>query len=119
MVRLGAMRALVALVVAVAGAAAAAPPPPVAPVAPLTPWVTTSCWVEPRWFETLRNGPVDFCKRSLRFRPGQIDCLAFTDEICWAFRSDTGEWTQLRNPGRENLIVCPDAPEPPTCPRMH
>jgi hypothetical protein len=78
--------------------AGAQPLPPAIP-APFpipTPWTTTSCWIEPRWFETLRDGPVDFCKRSLRFRPGKIDCLAVTDEVCWAFNQLTGEWTTFR-----------------------
>ena len=81
------------------------------------PWTTTQCWVEQRWFETLRSGPVDYCKQSLRYRPGQIDCVAFTDEVCWAVNHVTGEWQQLRNTGREVLFRCPDGPEPPTCPR--
>ena len=81
-------------------------------------WITTSCWIEPRWFESLRSGPVDYCKRSLRYRPGKIDCLTFTDEVCWAVNQATGDWQQLRNVGRETLFQCPDGPEPPTCPRL-
>ena len=89
------------------------------PRAPLVaPWVKTSCWIEPRWFESLRSGPVDYCKKSLRYRPGRLDCLAFTDEVCWAFNRVTGDYQQLRNVGRESLIICPEAPEPPTCPRL-
>jgi hypothetical protein len=84
----------------------------------VTPWVTTSCWVEPRWFETLRNGPMDYCKRSLRYSRGQVDCLTFADQVCWAVNQVTGEWQQLRTDGLQNLIVCPDGPEPPTCPRL-
>ena len=106
---------LVCLAVVAGGAAAA----PVAPTAPLLgPWVRTSCWVDHRWFETLRNGPVDYCKRSLRYRPGRIDCIAYTDEICWAVNQVTGEYQQLRTEGLQSLIVCPDGPEPPTCPRL-
>ena len=82
------------------------------------PWVTTSCWVEPRWFGTLRNGPMDYCKRSLHLRRGQIDCLTISYEVCWAVNRVTGDWQQLRTPGIENLIVCPRGPEPPTCPRL-
>ena len=89
-----------------------------APFAIPSPWFTTSCWIEPHWFETLRDGPIDFCKRSLRFRPGKVDCLAVTDEVCWAFNQLTGEWTTFRNARREQLIVCPSGPEPPTCPRL-
>jgi hypothetical protein len=112
------MRLVLALlfVAGVSPAQAGARPAPPAIVEPA--WITTSCWVEPRWFETLRNGPVDYCKRSLRFRPGQIDCLAFTDEVCWAINRLTGESTQFRNNGRETLFPCPSGPEPPTCPRL-
>jgi hypothetical protein len=56
--------------------------------------------------------------RSLRFRPGKIDCLGFTDEVCWAINQQTGEGQQLRTEGLQNLIVCPEGPEPPTCPRL-
>jgi hypothetical protein len=84
----------------------------------VAPWVTASCWIEPRWFESLRSGPVDYCKRSLRYRPGRIDCLAFIDEVCWALNRETGDWQQLRTSGRETLIACPQGPEPPTCPRL-
>jgi hypothetical protein len=81
-------------------------------------WVTTSCWIEPRWFDTLRYGPVDYCKKSLRYRPGKLDCLAFTDQVCWALNQATGEYQQLRSNGNETLFICPAGPEPPTCPRM-
>lgn len=102
------------------GVAVAQKPPRVVPPRTIIvpPWVTTSCWIEHRWFETLRNGPMDYCKRSLRYRPGRIDCLLFTDEICWAVNQETGEWQQLRTPGLSTLIACPDGPEPPTCPRL-
>jgi len=116
------MRACVAvLLVAMGAIAAAAPGPPraVVPGVSTSPLVTTSCWIEPRWFETLRNGPTGYCKRSLRYRPGRVDCLAFIDEVCWALNQDTGEWTLLRNPTQETLVVCPEGPEPATCPRLH
>ncbi len=116
------MRAVMLLVLATTmGVAGAQLPPRVVPPRStiVTPWVTTSCWVEYRWFETLRNGPMSFCKRSLRYRPGRVDCLTFNDQICWAVNQQTGEWQQLRTPGLESLIVCPEGPEPPTCPRLH
>jgi hypothetical protein len=84
----------------------------------ITPWVTTSCSIEARWFDTLRNGPIDYCRKHLRFMPYKADCVAFTDEVCWAVNQFTGEWTQLRNPGRETLFLCPPSPEPPVCPRL-
>jgi hypothetical protein len=80
--------------------------------------VTVSCSLEPRWFQTLRNGPMDFCKKSLRYRRGQFDCLSFTDQICWTVNQVTGEWQPLRTSNLESLIACPDGPEPPTCPRL-
>jgi hypothetical protein len=110
------MRALPILLLTAAVAVAQRPPPHV--VLPGTAWVTTSCWVEPRWFETLRYGPVDYCKRSLRYRPGKIDCLAYTNEVCWAVNQVTGDWQQLRGSGLPTLFACPEGPEPPTCPRM-
>lgn len=109
------MRAVL-LVLALAAAAHAQTPPHV--VLPGASWVTTSCWVETRWFETLRSGPVDYCKRSLRYRPGRIDCLAFVDEVCWALNHANGDWQQLRSSGSPRLFQCPDGPEPPTCPRL-
>lgn len=100
-------------------ASAQSRPRVVAPNAALLgPWTTVSCWVEPRWFETLRNGPMDFCKKSLRYRPGQIDCLTFTDQVCWNVNQVTGEYQQFRTSGIESLIACPLGPEPPTCPRL-
>jgi hypothetical protein len=115
--------AVVTVVVAASAAAQPHPRPAPAPPAPatavpVTPWVSTSCWVEARWFDSLRNGPVDYCKRSLRYRPGQLDCLTFTDQVCWAVNRDTGDWTQLRALGDQTLFPCPYAPEPPTCPRL-
>jgi hypothetical protein len=113
------MRAVVLLFLAGLGGVASAQTRIVPPRSPVvTPWITTQCWVEHRWFETLRSGPVDYCKRSLRFRPGKIDCLGFTDEVCWAVNQQTGEGQQLRTEGIQNLIVCPEGPEPPTCPRL-
>jgi hypothetical protein len=47
-----------------------------------------------------------------------VDCLTFADQVCWAVNQVTGEWQQLRTDGLQNLIVCPDGPEPPTCPRL-
>ena len=113
------MTRILAALLLLAGLAHAQPRPRVVPQPyDVLPWVTSSCSVEPRWFESLRNGPLPYCKRSLRYRRGHIDCLAYTDEICWAVNRDTGEWAQFRSPGRESLIVCPDGPEPPTCPRL-
>jgi hypothetical protein len=109
------MRALLLVLLAAAAVSAQAPPHVVLPGAA---WVTTSCWVEPRWFETLRHGPVDYCKRSLRYRPGKIDCVAYTDEVCWAVNQVTGDWQQLRSAGLQRLFQCPAGPEPPTCPRL-
>jgi len=117
MVEPDAMRAapLAAAVFLFAAAAVAQPRPQV-----IVPggWVTTSCWIQPRWFDSLRTGPVDYCKKSLRYRPGKPDCLTFTDQVCWAVNQVTGEYQQLRSDGIETLIICPDGPEAPTCPRM-
>ncbi len=113
------LRTLVLVATLMSAVTSAQPPRTGAPNAALLgPWVTVSCWVEPRWFETLRNGPMDFCKRSLRYRPGQIDCLTFTEQVCWNVNQVTGEAQQFRSAGIESLIACPMGPEPPTCPRL-
>jgi hypothetical protein len=109
---------VLAMVVGIATAALAQPRPGVVPGPVVGPWVTSSCWLERRWFETLRSGPVDFCKRSLRFRPGHVDCVVFSDEVCWVVNTQTGEWQLLRTPRLDSLIPCPEGPEPPTCPRL-
>lgn len=108
---------LVVLVLAALPARAEPLVPPPLPL-PRPDAVVTSCWLEPRWFETLRSGPLDYCRKHLRFRPGKLDCYAFTDEICWAYVADSREWTQLRGGGSPQLFVCPEGPEPPVCPRL-
>jgi hypothetical protein len=110
--------AALVLAVLVASGSASAQPHAAPRVPVIAPWVTVSCWIEPRWFESLRSGPIDYCKRSLRYRAGRLDCLAFVDEVCWSLNRETGDWQQLRTSGRETLIACPDGPEPPTCPRL-
>ncbi|MGH7895059.1 MAG: hypothetical protein ACREQL_10335 [Candidatus Binatia bacterium] len=115
------MRRRLAAIALVLGALAAhAEPRPSRPGLPTTPSlpVVTSCWLEPRWFTTLRDGPMDYCRRHLRYSPGKPDCTAFTDEICWAYYPDSGEWVQLRSNGQARIVVCPEGPEPPTCPRL-
>ena len=113
------VRAILLVATLASGVAGAQIPPRVLPGSPiLGPWVTVSCVLEPRWFETLRNGPMDFCKKSLRYRRGHFDCLTFTDQVCWTVNQITGEWQQFRTANLESLIACPDGPEPPTCPRL-
>ncbi|HXJ36511.1 MAG TPA: hypothetical protein VMS22_20945 [Candidatus Eisenbacteria bacterium] len=111
------LTATVLLLAVLAHAGPPARPRPLPAPAPAIP-VVTSCWLEPRWFYTLRDGAVDYCKQHLRYYKGKPDCLAFTDEICWAYNPDTGEWFQLRNNGDQRVVICPDGPEPPTCPRL-
>lgn len=80
--------------------------------------VVTSCWTEPRYFETLRYGLIDYCRRHLRFQAGKLDCFYFVDEVCWVFLPDTREHVQTRSGGNGIAFPCPPRPEPPVCPRL-
>jgi hypothetical protein len=126
----------VAVVVCVAlvagGRAAAGPPtvvltppaatllPPGVVVAPLSPLpVVTGCRVEPRLFYSLRTGWIDYCRGHLGYEPGALDCFNFSEQVCTVFLPATQTWTESRyDPGEPVVFPCPDAAEPPTCPRL-
>lgn len=74
------------------------------------------CWPETKLFDTLRDGPVDFCRRNLRYRPGHLECAQVGENVCWVLLG--GQWTLTRTPTREWVIPCPDGPAPPVCPRL-
>lgn len=93
----------------------ALPPPGVPfyglpPLAPPPAW----CWVEVRLFESLRTGPVDYCRRRLRYRPGALECYRIVDNVCMA-PTAAGQWITGRSPLRREVIPCPRGPEPPMC----
>ena len=124
--RAGGHRLAVVLVLALSGAALAGPRPsrlqpdltgPGVSTDPFAP-VVASCWVEGRPFSNLRHGNFTFCRGSLRYRPGALDCAQFVDQVCWVLLPGEAQWTQTRTNQLRTLIVCPPGPEPPVCPRF-
>jgi hypothetical protein len=91
-------------------------PVPVLPV-PVPVPAPSYCWLDIRLFETLRFGPVDFCRRNLRYRPGALECYQFTDQVCATFVPASG-WVTARNAVDTQVFRCPDGPEPPVCRRL-
>lgn len=76
------------------------------------------CWVELRPFSNLRYGNFNYCRTSLRFRPGRLDCAQFLDQACWLLLPGATQWTLTRANQSRALIPCPSGPEPPVCPRL-
>ena len=74
----------------------------------------SSCWIDTRIFYTLRLGPVPFCRRHLRYRPGALECYQFLDQVCLTVDPVVG-WVSSRNPIDTSVFPCPDGPEPPVC----
>ena len=95
-----------------AGAANATPVP--APVQPVPVPAPSYCWLDVRLFNTLRYGPVDFCRRNLRYRPGALECYQFLDQVC-ATAVPTSGWITSRSPVNTQVFACPYGPEPPVC----
>ncbi len=83
------------------------------PLAPPPAW----CWVEVRLFESLRTGPIDYCRRRLRYRPGALECYRIIDNVCLA-PTAAGQWITGRSPIRREVLRCPAGPEPPVCRRL-
>jgi hypothetical protein len=80
--------------------------------------VVTNCWLDTRYFRNLRHGVTDYCRENLRYRPGAPECYQFADRVCSVFLPDTVEWVETRQVVAPAVFPCPDAPEPPVCPRM-
>jgi hypothetical protein len=74
------------------------------------------CWSELKLFDTLRYGPVDFCRKHLAYRPGRLECAQVGESVCWVLLG--AQWTLTRTPLNQYVIPCPDGPEPPVCPRL-
>jgi hypothetical protein len=90
----------------------------VVPALPTPVPVPTSCWIQPRYFESLKTGVFEYCRGHLRYQPGKLDCYYFAEEVCWVFLPGNEEWTQTHNVGPSTRFPCPDGPEPPVCPRL-
>jgi hypothetical protein len=80
--------------------------------------VTTACWLDVRYFRNLTSGVVDYCRGHLGYAPGALDCYQFTDRVCSVFVPETVEWIETRQTVAPAIFPCPDAPEPPVCPRL-
>jgi hypothetical protein len=115
------------LVLLLAGAVATAPgrvqaanstpvPAPILPV-PVPVPAPSYCWLDVRLFNTLRLGPVDFCRRNLRYRPGALECYQFLDQVCATFVPSSG-WVTSRSPVDTQVFACPEGPEPPVCRKL-
>lgn len=92
-------------------------PPQMPFVQPFVQPAPSYCWIAARVFDTLRNGPFDYCRRKLRYRPGALECFTFTDQVC-AVLLPSGEWTETRNVITRQPFPCPRGPEPPVCRRL-
>ena len=79
---------------------------------------TTDCWFEPHYFDSLRTGPIEYCRQHLRYRPGALECLTVRDRVCSLWDPDRREWGESRVSGETHLIRCPAGQEPPSCPRL-
>jgi hypothetical protein len=104
----------VAMVLGVAAAArpTSTRPPVVAVPVPYAP--PGYCWPEVRLFESLRLGPLDYCRKRLTYRPGALECYVVTDNVCWVLQPGGG-WIQARSPVSKQVFPCPYGPEPPVC----
>lgn len=95
------------------------PPVVVVPNGPFANYpVTADCWVEQHYFDSLRTGPIEYCRKNLRFRPGALECLTYVDRVCNVWFPDRQEWDVTRSSNEPRLIRCPEGPEPPSCPRL-
>ena len=90
-------------------------PPPTIP----EPAVVTSCWLQPRFYWSFTSGTVDYCRGHLRYVPGTLDCFRTGEQVCSIWLPDRLSWTESHEPlFPPEVLPCPDAPEPPVCPRM-
>jgi|GEM_PF-1407544 len=99
----------------------AVPAPALSAVVPnpvVTPWIGSCRVGSMRPFESLESGVFDYCRGHLRYEPGALDCYHFIDEVCELLDPTTGEWFDTHSPEGREVFVCPDAPEPPVCPRL-
>jgi len=76
--------------------------------------VPGDCWLDVRMFYTLRWGPVGFCRRNLRYRPGALECYQFLDRVC-ATPDPVSGWVYSKSPLEAQVFPCPAGPEPPVC----
>ena len=80
--------------------------------------IVTGCWLDAHPFRGLAAGVVDYCRGHLGYAPGAPDCYTVADEVCTIFLPGSAAWTETRRPLGSSVFPCPDAPEPPVCPRL-
>ena len=80
--------------------------------------ITSNCRQDVRLFRSLRNGVVYYCRGHLAYEPGALDCFQFVDQVCTVVFPATAELTESRQSGAPFIFPCPEAPEPPVCPRF-
>ena len=80
--------------------------------------VVTGCWLDAHPFRGLAVGFVDYCRGHLGYAPGAPDCYTFADEVCTVFVPEDAGWAETRRVLAAEVFPCPDAPEPPVCPRL-
>lgn len=79
---------------------------------------TLGCWTDVRIFNTLRSGNVPYCRQNLRYRPGALECVQITEQVCQVIPAGATLPIQTTSPVNKQIIPCPDGPEPPVCRRL-
>lgn len=89
-------------------------------LAPSLPYLPPAieCWYEPRSFAPAFGDPIDYCRGHFGFRPGDLDCYHFTDQVCWVFSPAAEEWVKTYTALPPVVFECQDAPKPPQCPEL-
>ncbi|MFN8542742.1 MAG: hypothetical protein U0807_00810 [Candidatus Binatia bacterium] len=80
--------------------------------------IVGSCWAEARTFDSLKSGPVPYCRGHLRYTPGRLDCYWISEQVCWVYLPGRNDWVLTRTPEERLAFPCPYAAEPPVCPRL-
>jgi hypothetical protein len=93
------------------------------PVVPAYPYVypyaqTLGCWTDVKLFNTLRDGNFPYCRQKMRYRPGALECVQVTEQVCEVVPAGATLPIQTTSPVNKQVIPCPDGPEPPVCRRL-
>jgi hypothetical protein len=113
-----AMRCCVCLVVLALANVARADPRQLPVGGPVVVVPPASCWDEPRYFDSLRGGTVDFCRQHLGYHPGRLECVYAADRVCDVYDPETRQWVRTHAITDPGLFPCPDTEPPPVCPRL-
>jgi hypothetical protein len=72
-----------------------------------------SCSTDVLVFYSLRSGPVGFCRRHFRYRPGALECYQFIDRVCPTLDAANGVVNSRSRVAQ--VFPCPAGIEPPVC----